>query len=79
MDGQVSVVCVLLKDPRVDVKEADNNGRTPLWCASNNGYHEVVEWLIASGRDLGDTENKTVLWDNGNEYTPWNCKKAEEG
>ena len=50
--GVVSVVQVLLKDPRVDVTLDDNNGCTPLWWASRCGKHEVVEWLIASGRDL---------------------------
>jgi len=53
-NGQVSAVCVLLKDPRVNVTMADYDGRTPLWSASYEGKHEVVEWLMASGRDLGD-------------------------
>jgi len=52
--GQVSVVRELLKDPRVDITLEDNDGCTPLWNASCNGYYEVIEWLIASGRDLGD-------------------------
>ena len=54
--------CLLLKccckDPRVDVTQDDNNGRTPLWWASREGKHEVIEWFIASGRDLGDIKNK---------------------
>jgi len=54
----VSVVEVLLKDPRVDVSLEDINGRTPLWHASRKGKHEVIEWFIASGRDLGDIKNK---------------------
>ena len=56
--GQVSVVGVLLKDPRVDVTLDDNSERSPLWQASLKGKHEVIEWLIASGRDLGDVKNK---------------------
>ena len=36
---------------------ADMNGRTPLWFASRDGHLEVVEWLMASGRDLGDIKN----------------------
>ena len=66
--GHVSDVCVLLKDPRVNVTMADNNGCTPLWEASCFGHHEVVEWLIASGRDLGDIKN-TIGKLEGNEYT----------
>ena len=54
----MSVVELLLKDPRVDVTQDDNSGCTPpLWHASRKGKHEVIEWLIASGRDLGDIEN----------------------
>jgi len=60
--GHVSVVEVVLKDPRVDVLLDDNNGCTPLWWASFNGHHEVIEWLVASGRDLGDTKNKKGKW-----------------
>jgi len=54
----MSVVRVLLKDPRVDVTLADDKGCTPLWWASYAGRHEVIELLIASGRDLGDIRNK---------------------
>ena len=54
----MSVVQVLLKDPRVDVTLDDKNRRTPLWMASCYGHCTVVEWLIASGRDLGDIYNK---------------------
>jgi len=66
--GKVLVVQVLLKDPRVNVTLADNDGCTPLWRASWNGYHEVIEWLIASGRDLGDQNKKGKVWDDI-EYT----------
>jgi len=63
--GHVSLVRLLLKDPRVDVALNDEMGHTPLWCASCNGRHEVIENLIASGRDLGDIENKKGRdWDN---------------
>ena len=57
MNGYVSVVR-LLKDPRVNVTLEDNNGRTPLWWASCYGHHEVIERLVASGKDLGDIKNK---------------------
>ena len=65
--GRVSVVRELLKDPRVDITLADNKQCTPLWWASRNGHHEVIECLIASGRDLGDIENqKGKHWDGKN-------------
>jgi len=64
----VSVVEVLLKDPRVDVTLEDDDGRTPLWWASFYGKHEEIEWLIASGRDLGDIERKVGWW-YGKVYT----------
>ena len=77
LKGQVSVVCVLLKDPRVNVTMADNNGCTPLWEASCFGHHEVVEWLIASGRDLGDIKNSKGKWD-GKDYTALEIAKEDE-
>jgi len=44
----------MLKDPRVDITLSDHRGHTPLWHASFGGSVDVVEWLIASGRELGD-------------------------
>ena len=69
LNGHVLVVRVLLKDPRVDVTLEDNNGCTPLWWASWCGGLDVVEWLIASGRDLGDIKNK-----KGNQRVIWGRK-----
>jgi len=61
---------MLLKDPRVDVTLDDEDGCTPLWYASCNERHEVVEWLIASGRDLGDVKNKKAKYvDDGIYYS----------
>jgi len=59
-----SVVHLLLKDPRVDITINDNE-RSPFWDASLYGHHEVIEWFIASDRDLGDVENKkgTYSWE----------------
>jgi len=69
MNDQVSVVEVLLKDPRVDVTLNDDKGCTPLWLASCFGRQKVNECLIASGRYLGDIENKKGKnWDD-REYT----------
>jgi len=69
MEGKVLVVRLLLKDPRVEVALADNNGRTPLWWASCNGRHEVIEWLMASGRDLGDLDKMSKYRDDDREYS----------
>ena len=67
--GSVSMVRVLLKDPRVDIiLPDDENGCSPLWWASFMGQHEVVEWLIASGRDLGDLDTTGRDWD-GKEFS----------
>ena len=66
--GKLPVVRVLLKDPRVDVTLSADNGGTPLWYLSSCGHFDALEWLIASGRDLGDVKNKKGN-DRGNEYT----------
>ena len=42
----------MLKDSRVKVNEPDNIGYTPLWWAAACGYQDVIEWLIASGREM---------------------------
>jgi len=60
----VSVVLLLLKDPRVDVALDDIEGHTPLWLVSCEGKHKMIEWL----RDLGDIENKKGKW-FAREYT----------
>ena len=75
--GQGSVVQVLLKDPRVDITLDDDNGRTALWIASSFGEHEVIEWFIASGRDLGDFKNKNGRdWDSKS-YTALEIAREE--
>jgi len=64
----VSVVHELLKDPRVDVTLPDHRGCTPFWWASYEGHRRIIEWLIASGRELGDVANVKGKW-NDQEYT----------
>jgi len=66
-DDRVSVVQLLLKDPRVDVTLADEDEWTQLWWASWKGRYGMIEWLIASGRDLGDVNQKGIWSDK--EYT----------
>ena len=77
--GQVSVVRELLKDPRVDITLEDNDGCTPLWNASCNGYYEVIEWLIASGRDLGNIKNKIGKYGDGKDYTALEIARSRGG
>jgi len=63
-EGRASVLLLLLKDLRVDVTLDDDCGCTPLWHASCNERYEIIEWLIASGKDLGDIQNKKGrVWD----------------
>ena len=47
------IATLLLRDPRVDASVADGDGHTTLWWACYRGSPQVVEWLIASGKDLG--------------------------
>ena len=54
--GSFGVVRFLLTDPRVDVAQPDRQGRTPVWAALHDGYLEVVRWMIASGKELGDVK-----------------------
>ena len=70
LKGRVPVVQLFLKDSRVDVTLADDSGCTPLWMSSYFGILEVVEWLIASGRDLGDLNKKgKEKWGEGKKYS----------
>ena len=75
--GQVSVLYVLLRDPRVDITLHNQDERTPLWYAASEGQHEVVEWLIASDRDLGDVEHKKGKW-FGHMYTALEIAKERK-
>ena len=66
---EVSVVQLLLKDQRVDTSLADDCGRTPLMWAAETGRLEVTEWLIASGRDLGDIYDQKARQGDDEDYT----------
>jgi len=72
---------MLLKDPRVDVTLTDGLGRTPLWWASLKGYLGVAEWLIASGKDLGDVAGQKAHsnWDEDERmYNALDIAKEED-
>ena len=42
----------MLKDSRVKVNEPKDNGCTPLCVAARYGHLDVIEWWIASGREM---------------------------
>jgi hypothetical protein len=57
---------------------AYNDGCTPLWCASCNGYVEVIKWMIAlRGDELSDLDKKGKRWD-GNERTAIEIARKEK-
>jgi len=73
-NGYTSCVRELLKDSRVKVTEPDGDGRTPLWRAACWGYLDIVEWWIASGRemDLGRPgDGKTDAIGVAKKIDPW--------
>ena len=51
-NGSTSCVREMLKDFKVKVNEPDNDGYTPLYWAAVNGRLDVIEWCIASGREM---------------------------
>jgi len=64
--GSSTCVHEVLKDSRVDVNVPNNDGYAPLWRAAYGGHLNVIQWWIASGRemDLGTPgDSKTgVIW-----------------
>jgi len=69
MNGHMSVVRTLLQDHRVDATLTNGKSCTPLWWTCYFERYEVIEWLIASGRDLGDIKNKKRKCWKDDEYT----------
>src|SRR5690242_1048993 len=59
--GKSTVVEVLLKDSRVNINEG-NHGTTPFRYASYQGYFDVVQMMIASGREFTDSQR---VWGTG--------------
>ena len=55
----------MLKDSRVKVNEPNDDGHTPLWVAARRCHVDIVEWWIASGREMdlgtpGDEKTDTI-------------------
>jgi len=61
--GGTASVRLLLRDSRVEVNEADFDGYTPLWYAAYYGYFDLIQWWIASGRDINLGEPRNVFTD----------------
>ena len=59
----------MLTDLRVDHNQPRNNQSTPLWVACQNGHLAVVQFLLASGREI-DTKIRS---------TSKNTTAAEQG
>jgi len=57
--GTTSCVRLLLKDSRVMVNECTKDEPPPLWYVAGNGHLDVINWWVASGRemDLGKPED----------------------
>lgn len=56
----------LLVDKGADINEGDSYGYTPLIIAATKGYFEVVEYLLAKGANINQTEcnygRNALLW-----------------
>jgi hypothetical protein len=53
-------VKILLRDSRVDINRANNDGWTPLWYASCYGYVDVIKWIIALRGGELDLEKNAI-------------------
>ena len=76
--NRVAILQLLLKDARVDFTYSDTYGWTPLITASCYGCDPVIEWLIASGRDLGDVVNSTGRTTGNEECTAIEVARREK-
>ena len=60
----VKVVRYLVEEVGMDPSSTDNLGQTPLHCAAREGYHDVVSYLLSTGRVnifLQDSHGNTAL------------------
>ena len=47
-----AVIPILLAHPDIDVNVKNKYGFTPLWRAARYGHLDVIQWWIASGREM---------------------------
>jgi len=60
--GYTSCAREMLKDSRVKVNVPTNSGDTPLYRAARDGCLEVIQWWIASGKEM-DRETRRCFQD----------------
>jgi hypothetical protein len=59
-------ILLMLRDSRVQVNEPENGGSTPLTSAAREGELDVIQWWIATGREIdlgtpGDEKTDVIL------------------
>jgi len=67
MSGKPEAVIAMLKDSRVNVEAVEKMGRTALWLAAYYGHCMIVEWMLASGREV---KLEAAGREGGEEVTP---------
>eukprot|EP00122_Pirum_gemmata_P010044 Pgem_evm1s9279 len=56
--GDIEIVKKLILNGQVDINEANEKGKTPLWIASYNRQLEVLKFLILNGNaDVNKADN----------------------
>ena len=51
------VEALLLSSNGADANKQNNDGETPLYCASYNGHPEIVKFLLANSADANKQDN----------------------
>jgi len=65
-NGRLGVVKLLLSDPRIDVNQPSDDGRTPLWIAYDRKHYEIMQCILASGKEVNldvqdNNKGKTII------------------
>jgi len=63
--GRTEIVKLLLNDEGIDINQETHHGETPFHIACKNGHIEIVQYLLASGREITltvkDKDGKTAI------------------